>query len=139
MLLVCSLFALGAEARAQGIRYYNIDITLPGDAALSGICVMRMEGDDGAMSIVNHFGIKAFDAVYHGDKGKVQLLNVMPLIDKWRIRKVIAKDISFLFNPHQKASKRRRLSCGEDGSMTLTNARFKITYRLQPIEEHVAE
>lgn len=139
LLLACFLFVAGEAVQAQELRYYNIDISLPKGGHLSGICIIRMEGADGAMSVVNQFGIKAFDAVYRGDKNKVKIRNVMPMLDKWYIRRVVAKDMSFLFNPDRKVSRCRHLLCKDDGSMKLSNNRFKIIYSLQPIEENVVE
>lgn len=125
--LACCFFVLGVLCvEAQELRYYDIDITLPKKGHLTGICVIRMEGEDGAMSVMNQFGIKAFDAVYRADKDKVKLVNVMGPLDKWYIRRVIAKDMSLLFNPDKKMPRHRHLLLRDDGSMILSNKRFKI-------------
>lgn len=122
-------------APAQDLRRYTLHIDLPRDGHLSGICLIRMEGGRGAMSVVNEFGIKAFDAVCPGAKGRVRLHNVMPMLDKWYIRRVLAKDMSVLLRPHRRLPRRRTLERREDGTLVLTNRRFKITYRFKPLEE----
>ena len=91
------------------------------------------------MSVINEFGIKAFDAVYTGEKDRVKLENVIPPLNRWYVRKVIAKDMSFLFNPGKKLSRRRSLSREADGSIVLSNKRFNIVYNLQPIKGNVTE
>ncbi|MDO4164503.1 MAG: hypothetical protein Q4D56_08985 [Bacteroides sp.] len=134
-LLVLSI----ASAYAQEVCTYSIYISFPKGNTLSGVCVTRMEQNgDGALSIVNEFGIKAFDALYTADKDKLKLQNVIKMLDKWYMRRVIAKDMALILNPHKKIPKSRTVSRPEDGSILLTNKRFKITYQLQPID-HVTE
>lgn len=133
LLWVLALLLGIGSVYAQDLRRYNMFITFPKGGSLSGVCLIRMSGADGVMSVMNEFGIKAFDAVYTAKKDKVKLRNVVGMLDKWYIRKVIAKDMSYLFNPKKKISKRRAMEHEADGSILLTNKRFKITYRLQPI------
>lgn len=141
--LVCLLaFLFGwavLSASAQELRRYTLHIDLPKGGHVSGVCLIRMEGDRGAMSVVNEFGIKAFDAVCPGPRGRVKLSNVMPLLDKWYIRRVLAKDMSVLFRPTRRLPRRRTLERREDGTLVLANKRFKITYRLKPLEDDAAE
>ena len=137
LLFVCSLW--GGMAQAQELRHYAIDISLPKGGHLSGVCIIRTEGENGVMSVINEFGIKAFDAVYTGKKNRVKLKNVIPPLNRWYVRKVIAKDMSFLFNPDKKLSRHRSLSREENGSIVLSNKRFNIVYNLQPIKENVTE
>lgn len=106
---------------------------------MSGICLIRMEGDRGAMSVVNEFGVKAFDAVCPGAKGRVKLTYVMAPLDKWYIRRVLARDLSVLFRPDRRLPRRRTLERREDGTLVLANRRHKITYRLKPLKDDAAE
>ena len=99
LLLVFFLWGMGLSASAQDLRRYTLSIDLPKGGHVSGICLVRMEGDRGVMSVVNEFGVKAFDAVCPGAKGRVKLPYVMAPLDKWYIRRVLAKDLSVLFRP----------------------------------------
>lgn len=128
------LLGVGAlSASAEGLRQYTIRVSFP-RGSVTGLCLIRTDSAGGAMSVVNEFGIKAFDAVYTAGKGKVKLLNVIGPLDRWIIRQGIAKDLSLFFDPERKVPRRRIFVRGEDGSMRLTNKRFKITYDLRPIE-----
>lgn len=51
-----------------------------------------------AGTIVNEFGIRAFDFTMNRDRRHVKLLNVMKPLDKCLIRKAIARDLKRLFN-----------------------------------------
>lgn len=123
-----------ASAHAQPLRRYAIRIAFP-KGGVSGVCVVRTDEGGGAMSVVNEFGIKAFDAVYSARKGKVELYNVIGLLDRWYVRRTLAADLALVFDPDRHRSRRRTATHGQDGSITLTNKRLKITYHLQPIKD----
>lgn len=138
--LLIFLVVAGVSAlSAQQLRRYAIRISLPRGGSLTGVCLIRHTDEGGAMSVINEFGIKAFDAVYTARKGKVRLLNLIPPLDRRIVRRVLAKDMAVLFRPEGRLPRRRRLTRAPDGSLTLTNRRFKITYHLQPIDQHVTE
>ena len=139
VLLVLLVWGMGLSASAQNLRRYALFIDLPKGAHISGICLIRMEGDRGVMSVVNEFGVKAFDAVCPGAKGRVKLPYVMALLDKWYIRRVLSRDLSVLFRPDCRLPRHRTLERREDGTMVLTNRRHKITYRLKPLKDDAAE
>lgn len=130
---------LSLSASAQDLRRYTFSVDLPRGGHLSGICLIRMEGDRGAMSVVNEFGVKAFDAVCPGAKGRVKLTYVMAPLDKWYIRRVLVRDLSVLFRPDRRLPRRRTLERREDGTLVLANRRHKITYRLKPLKDDAAE
>ena len=136
--LLVFLLLLGVlSASSQNLYRYSIRIELPRDRSLSGICIIRMEEKERALSIINEFGIKAFDAVYSDKKGKVKLYNVVTPLNKRFVRRLLAKDMSLLLCPEKKHPKNRNLSHEENGSIILTNKRFKITYFLNPLEDVV--
>ena len=139
ILLVFLLGTMARSASAQDLRRYTLSIDLPKGGHVSGICLIRMEGDRGVMSVVNEFGVKAFDAVCPGAKGRVKLPYVMALLDKWYIRRVLSRDLSVLFRPDCRLPRHRTLERREDGTMVLTNRRHKITYRLKPLKDDAAE
>ena len=80
----------------EAIRY-TVAITFK-NASFSGICVAKRMDGVIAGSIVNEFGIRAFDFTMTSDRRRVKLLNVMKPLDKSLIRKTIAKDLKRLFN-----------------------------------------
>lgn len=76
---------------------YTVAITFK-TASFSGICVVKNIGTQIAGTIVNEFGIRAFDFTMNRDRRRVKLLAVMKPIDKCLIRKAIARDLKRLFN-----------------------------------------
>lgn len=76
---------------------YTVAITFK-TASFSGICVVKNIGTQIAGTIVNEFGIRAFDFTMSQDRRRVKLLAVMKPLDKCLIRKAIARDLKRLFN-----------------------------------------
>ena len=76
---------------------YTVAITFK-NASFSGICVVKNIGTQIAGTIVNEFGIRAFDFTMSRDRRRVRLLNVMKPLDKCLIRKTIARDLKRLFS-----------------------------------------
>ncbi len=135
LLSVSCLISVPLWAFSQSLRYYRIDIRLPKDHRVSGICVIRTKGNDGAMSVINEFGIKAFDAIYQGKKNKIKLRHVINPLNKWYKRKIIAKDMRLLFNSEENQCGHRNVEYNKDGSILLRDKRFNIIYHLQPMKE----
>jgi len=90
---------------------------------MSGICIMLNEGGVVKGSLFNEFGISALDFTYQPDRKKVKLLNVMKLLDKWYIKRVLKKDLVQLM---------ARL---QQGMGEYRDERFKINYKFTLLEE----
>jgi predicted methyltransferase len=107
---------------------------------VSGICVINISPDSCIIgTIINEFGIKAFDFSY--SKGKVKIFNIMSPIDKWYIRKIVKNDFSFLLsniliNYVTLSNKKRTLKKMSDGRILLENNRHKIIYTFLPLTEN---
>ena len=76
---------------------YTVAITFK-NASFSGICVVKRMDGIFAGSIVNEFGIRAFDFKMSENRRHVKLLTVMKPLDKCLIRKMIARDLKQIFN-----------------------------------------
>ena len=87
-------------------------------------------------TVVNEFGIKAFDFTFANGKAKV--FNVIGPLNKWYIRKVLKGDFTFLLSNMKKSGdvkkKKRRLTVTPDGDIVMRNDRFKISYTLTPMD-----
>lgn len=123
--LIVLLFSM--QVYGQGIlpssgerQQYTIYIEMP-KAYLSGVGILKNDGARIVGSLINEFGLSAIDFTYDPVRGKVKLLNVMPMMDKWYIRKTLRKDLRRLFE---------RMSQGVD---TYTNERRQILYRFTPM------
>lgn len=119
---------------------------------LTGILIVKHMDGTWRGSVVNEFGVKAFDFISSPEK--CRLLNVMPLLDKRHIKKTIAEDFRFLFeidHPDYKVGRRpertirdnilsvtyknkkeiRKLPTGE---LSLENKKRGILYSLKPLK-----
>ncbi|MBO5593424.1 MAG: hypothetical protein J5931_02335 [Prevotella sp.] len=103
---------------------------------ITGICMMDQSADDGIVgTVVNEFGMKAFDFIY--DNKKVQLLNIVAFLDKWYIRKVLRKDLAFILSQMEQGvdfkKKSRSIQFKPDGEIEAVNSRYKIYYTFTPM------
>ena len=88
---------------------------------VSGICILHRDGDTVHGSLFNEFGMTALDFTYRLEKKKVKLHTVMPMMNKWYIRKVLKKDL-------------RQLMTGlQNGETTWKDERYHIEYQLTPL------
>lgn len=132
-LLFCPTFAKTEDEAAE----YSVAIDARGKQQITGICVIsESEGGSIIGTIVNEFGMKAFDFTFNGKKAKLQ--NVFPPINKWYIRKVLRKDIAFLL-AHIKTKEdatdgKRQITFSSDGAITLTN-KYHITYTFNALND----
>jgi hypothetical protein len=103
-------------------------------AELSGILILKYLHNEWKGSLVNEFGIKSLDFIVRGKKCK--LLNVIPFLDKWYIRRTIANDLLFfvLHNPQETSVKERSLQRLPDGSLRVMNSKHSIEYKFQLID-----
>lgn len=81
---------------------------------------MRRDGDALMGSLVNEFGFSMLDFAYDG--ATTDILNSSNLLDKRKIKKIIARDLTALF------------AAMSEGMDTYTSAKKNITYHFTPIE-----
>lgn len=72
---------------------YNASIEMK-KGYLSGICMLIRDKDGYKGSIFNEFGISVLDFTYQPVTGKVKLENVIQLLDKWYIKRLLRQDLS---------------------------------------------
>lgn len=107
-------------------RQYTAYIEMP-KGYVSGVCVLQKENDDIKGCLFNEFGITALDFTYNTARRKMTLHNVIKMMDKWYIRRVLRKDVAQL------------MQCLEKGETHYQNASRHISYQMKPIENEVAE
>ena len=115
---------------------YNMSIQRK-EMNITGICMMRRTGNDIIGSVVNEFGIKAFDFDYNIDKKKVKLNNVVGFINKWYIRKILKGDLKYLFSygKNKEKNKNRDVIIGADKSIEMDNNKFHLKYVFTPLND----
>lgn len=93
---VCLLgISLGTSAQSDTLRL-SVQLTFR-KAVVTGLCVMvASDKDETVGSVINEFGLKAFDFVYNKQRNKLKLENVTPALDKWYIRRVLRHDMRYI-------------------------------------------
>ncbi len=132
---VALILLLGtASAKAQALYPQNAGERVRSTAMIemskgyvSGICVMYNDGEDVKASIFNEFGISAIDFVYYPKKDKVKLLNVIKMLDKWYIRKLLKSDL------------RKVVHCLQQGIGKYRNEKYKIDYKFSQLQDDTEE
>ena len=131
----CSLPLLAQQASPDQEAYvdsvgskmkYAARIEMP-RGHISGICVLMTE--DGVIkgSMFNEFGISSMDFVYHRGEKKVKFVNVIKMLDKWYVRRVLGRDMAHVVN--------NLLS----GISTYRNEKYKIDYKFTILEDATEE
>lgn len=133
-MLVCEAQVLKLPTGKSG--KYAMNIIMDKRGGVTGICILRDSGAEVFGSVVNEFGIKAFDFVYNKKKDKTKLRNVIKMLNKWYIRKIVSNDLSVVVrgNNTEKQLRKRRLTCGGD-SIVLENTKYNITYKFHRIDD----
>lgn len=146
-LLSVSLLALALSAFAgdyllplEGRQEFSVAIQTRG-AEITGICIVKTDETGTKGAIVNEFGVHALDFTLTADRRKVKLLNVMPVMNRWYVRKVVRKDLKYLFSATESPQSKgpRRVESEADGSVTLENTRYKLKYSFKPINREENE
>lgn len=114
-------------------RRYAVSVTMP-RAALSGICLLRADSattTGGAATlrgtIVNEFGLTAMSFEDEPGKGRVRLADLVPMLDKWYVRRTLRRDLH------------RLLEALREGRTTYRNERRSIDYQLTPMRDDAEE
>ena len=114
---------------------YNLLMQVRGQE-ITGICVINTTPENEVVgTVVSEFGVKAFDFTYANGKAKV--LNVIAMLDKWYIRKVLRKDLAFILENlpqgQDTVKKKRSISFLPNGDIEMKNGRFNIRYTFSPM------
>lgn len=102
---------------------------------LTGVCIIRTDGGGSRGTIMNEFGVNALDFTLSANRKKVRLQHVVAMMDKWYVKRVVRKDLQYLFSatasPQTKGC--RTVVQAVDGSVTLENEKYQLKYSLKPI------
>lgn len=138
-LLLMAVVAVAADYLLpldEGRQQYGVSITARG-AEITGVCIVKTDSEGSRGAIVNEFGIHALDFMVSADRRKVKLLNVIAMMDRWYVRRVVKKDLRTLFNATADGEQGsgRTVTVEPDGTVTLTNTRYKLKYSLKKLHE----
>lgn len=124
LLNVCLLLSLSAIASPQDSLQLSVQISME-KVAFSGVCLIIADSSEvykGA--IVNEFGIKAFTFIYNERKSKIHLFEIMPLLNRWYIRRILRRDLQQIIP-----------QIIIHGKCKYTNPKYRINYSFQPLEQ----
>jgi len=95
---------------------------------MTGIFVVKYTDGEWRGSMINEFGIKAFDVNLRNHKFRLQ--NVAPFLDKWYIRRTIKSDMTYLFTgiSSRKTVKSKDLIHISEDAYILRNTKHGIVY-----------
>lgn len=123
-------------AEEGGRAQYTVTIGWK-QSRISGICIMKSLGGEIVGSLVNEFGIRAFDFRYDPRREVLKIENPIGFLDRWYIRKGLRSDLRILFRaadgvlPCERGG--RRIERLDDGSLQLENRRRGLSYRFSPM------
>ena len=84
---------------------------------LSGITIMVREADVYHGVLFNEFGITALEFTYQPQTKKVELIEVIAMLDKWYIRRVLKNDLQYVMENLMK------------GNPTYKDEKYHISYK----------
>lgn len=136
-LLFVSLWLWHASAiTLDGKRQYSVTIEMP-RGSLSGICLIKTDASGSKGSLVNEFGIHALDFTVSTDRRKVRLLHVIDRMNKWYIKRILRRDLRFLFLNKESVQDRWREVTVEGDTTILHNKKYSITYTFTEIKNEI--
>jgi hypothetical protein len=128
---------------------YRVVLNTPKNT-ITGICILKKTGDEWRGTLINEMGAKAFDFIVTGER--CELVNVISMMDKGYVKKVVAADLFFLFNAdnpevafykhlerfEQQGNliinyKKKQLVAEQGGPVVLLNNRNNLRYELKKI------
>ena len=119
-------------------REYNLLMQVCGND-ITAICMMDTSADDTTVgTVVNEFGVKAFD--FRFSNGKAVVFNVIGPLNKWFIRRVLRRDFTFIlkhiFSGKDAMEKKRSITFLPSGDIKMSNCRHKIYYTFTPTSDN---
>lgn len=140
---LCSLFTSVAQEKESesGVdslltRRYAFEITME-KGHISGIMIAKESDDFIVGTMVNEFGVSALSFVYDKEKNKIKLQDVMSMLNKWYIKRVLKQDLTFCLHilydtPYRK--KHNYIITKTIDKVSITNPKRKLTYSFMPLD-----
>ena len=130
---------------------YRISLTTPKNT-ITGLLFLKKDNKEWKGTLTHEMGAKAFD--FRVTDKECELLNVVPMMDKWYIKKTVAADLFFFIHVDNPAApfykrlerfeqngvrvvnyKKKQVVVGADGSVRLINKSRKLQYELNKMVE----
>ena len=105
-------------------KQFSTYIEMPG-GYVSGICILIRDGQQIKGSIFNEFGISAIDFSYDEQRDKVKLYEVVKMLNRWYIKRVLRRDLRELIHQMQQ------------GKPEYTDIKHNISFKLSPLNDTI--
>ncbi len=120
----------------DSLKRVLIDMSF-GKGHLSGIMILKAEGDIVKGSVINEFGISALQMTYNSKTGKMSFQYLMGMLNKWYIKRTLKKDLAFiihtLYEIPCKGKNRYEVTRKAD-EIIILNPGGKVVYNLKFLE-----
>lgn len=133
-IVAASLFAMPVSAQKPRLYPDSIGGKVKCNATIemkkgyvSGICMLVNDGGVVRGSLFNEFGISALDFAYYPESDKVKLGDVIQMLNRWYIKKVLKRDLRQLLNNLKQ------------GIGTYRDEKYKIDYSFTPLNDEAEE
>ncbi|MDL2227593.1 hypothetical protein LJC30_01730 [Odoribacter sp. OttesenSCG-928-L07] len=100
------------------------------DIEITGITIIKKNDNNIVGTVMNEFGIKAFD--FEIKNGKCKLINVVSYINKWYIKQTIQKDLIFI-QSNVNITETNHYKSGSNDGYWVFNKRRNIKYHFRII------
>lgn len=138
---LCSLFTgmaqeIESEVDLPLTHRYAFEITM-GNGHISGIMITKESDDTIVGTMVNEFGVSALSFVYDKKNNKIKLQDVMSVLNKWYIKRVLKQDLTFclhILNDTPYRKKHKYLLNETTAEIAITNPKRRLTYSFKPID-----
>lgn len=137
---LCSLFTgiaqeIESEVNLPLTHRYAFEVTME-KGHISGIMITKESDDTIAGTMVNEFGVSALSFVYDKRNNKIKLQDVMSILNKWYIKRVLKQDLTFclhILNDAPYRKKHKYLLTETTDQISITNPKRKLTYSFKPL------
>lgn len=134
--MVCGAQQPRAEADSLPARRFAYEIAMA-KGHVTGIMVVKETEHAIAGTLVNEFGVSALSFVYDKQRHRMQLRDVISMLDKWYIKRVLKADLTFCLHilydiPY--AKKHSYILSRTAETVSVTNPKRKLTYSFKPLE-----
>lgn len=136
--IFCSFAASAAEVpevESLPTQKCAFDITME-RGHITGILITRCSGDTIVGTMINEFGVSALSFIYDTKRNKIKLQDVMAMLNKWYIKRVLKKDLSYaihiIYDIEYKPDK-NYIVTHTPHETSITNKKRKITYTFRSI------
>jgi len=115
---------------------WAFDITME-KGHISGVMITKEDDSSIIGTMINEFGVSALSFVYDKHKSKLRLQDVMSMLNKWYIKRVLKNDITFCLHvlydtPYKK--KHKYVLSVTTTNISITNTQRKLTYSFKPFD-----